>query len=58
MTIICNEMQPKILEFPTTKKKKKKETKEKKFNFQYVKMLHKKHLISGIIKFLGNSSPR
>lgn len=54
MTIICNEMQPKILEFPTTKKKKK----EIKFNFQYVKMLHKKHLISGIIKFLGNSSPR
>ena len=30
MTIICNEMQPKILEFPTTKKKKKKRNKGKK----------------------------
>lgn len=30
MTIICNEMQPKILEFPTTKKKKKKKKQRKK----------------------------
>lgn len=47
MTIIYERDAVKILEFPTMKKKK-----ERKFNFQYMKMLHKKLNISNI-KFLG-----